>query len=193
MEFFDVVKSRRSVRKYKSQQVEKEDILKILDAANWAPSAMNRQPWEFIVVSGEWIKRLGDSYKVIVEEFTRESDESGSIISNSDFVKFAAVYGGAPVVIAVLIPKYEAANDRKAYLESASAAMENLVLAAADLGLGTCWMTGPLLDESNLHSILQVAEDREFVAITPLGYPETTPEPLRRRDPELKEKVKWLE
>jgi Nitroreductase len=52
MEFFDLVKNRRSIRKYKTQSVDKDDILKILDAANWAPSAMNWQPWEFIVVSG---------------------------------------------------------------------------------------------------------------------------------------------
>lgn len=59
MEFFDLIKNRRSIRKYKTQPVHKEDVLKILDAANWAPSAMNRQPWEFLVISGELLKPLG--------------------------------------------------------------------------------------------------------------------------------------
>ena len=68
MEFFDLVKNRRSVRKYKAQPVDKEDILKILDAANWAPSAMNWQPGEFIVASGELLKPLGNSFKTVVEK-----------------------------------------------------------------------------------------------------------------------------
>lgn len=195
MEFFDVVKNRRSIRRYKTQQVNKEDILKILDAANWAPSAMNWQPWEFIVVSGEWLKRLGNSYKGVVEEFTSrlyEKDDS-KIISNDEFVKFAAVYGGAPVVIVVLAKINDDPDEQKANLESACAAMENLVLAAADLGLGTCWMTGPLRDESSLRDILSIPDDKEIVAVTPLGYPEVTPKPVPRKDPKLEQKITWLE
>lgn len=195
MEFFDLVKNRRSVRRYKAQSVDRMDILKILDAANWAPSAMNWQPWEFIVVSGEWLKQLGDSYKGVVEGFTsrlHEKDDS-KIISNDEFVKFAAVYGGAPIVIVVLTKINDDPDERKANLESACAAMENLILAATDLGLGTCWMTGPLRDEGNLRSILNIPDDREIVAVTPLGYPDTTPKPLPRLDLELKQKIKWLE
>jgi predicted oxidoreductase (fatty acid repression mutant protein) len=61
MEFFEVIKKRRAVRQYKADPVNKEDILKILDAANWAPSAMNMQQWEFIVVSGVWKNKMGYS------------------------------------------------------------------------------------------------------------------------------------
>ena len=189
MEFFDLVKSRRSVRKYKDQTVDKEDILKILDAANWAPSAMNWQPWEFIVVSGELIKSMGDSFKAVVEKIMRESEETAF---DEKFVDFAARYGGAPVVIVMLTRASEKLNVRKANLESTSAAMQNLVLAAADLGLGTCWMTGPLHDENNLRSILDISPDNEIVAVTPLGYPDEVPEPHSRLDAGLKQKVRWL-
>jgi nitroreductase len=159
MEFFDVIKKRRAIREYKPKQVSKEDILKILDAANWAPSALDWQPWEFIVAPGEMFKQI--SY-------------------------------GAPVIIFVLIKNRKSSNERRASLESASAAMENLVLAATDLGLGTCWMTGPLWDEDNLRRELDVQDDLEFVAVTPLGYPDAAPKPQPRKDPELKQKVKWL-
>ena len=189
MEFFDLVKSRRSVRKYKDQTVDKEDILKILDAANWAPSAMNWQPWEFIVVSGKLIKFMGDSFKDVVEKIMRESEETAF---DEKFVDFAARYGGAPVVIVVLTRASEKPNVRKANLESTSAAMENLVLAATSLGLGTCWMTGPLHDENNLRHILDISPDKEIVAVTPLGYPDEVPEPHPRVDAELKQKVRWL-
>jgi nitroreductase len=188
MEFFDLVKNRRSVRKYKAQPVDKEDILKILEAANWAPSAMNWQPWEFIVVSGELLKPLGNSFKTVVEKIMYESEET----FDDEFVKFAAHYGGAPVVIVVLTRASEKPNVGKANLESTSAAMENLVLAATNLGLGTCWMTGPLHDENNLRSILDISPDKEIVAVTPLGYPDEVPEPRPRLDAELKQKVRWL-
>ncbi len=193
MEFFDLIKNRRSIRRYKTQTVHKEDILKILDAANWAPSAMNLQPWEFIVVSGESLKPLANSYKQVVEEFTSKLAEDSEIISNDDFVKFAAKFGGAPIVIVVLTKASDEPNERKAYLESASAAMENLILAAADLGLGTCWMTGPLRDEASLRRILDIPSDKELVAVTPLGYPDEVPTPLPRIDEELKQKIKWTE
>lgn len=189
MEFFDLVKKRRSVRKYKSQPVDKEDILKILDAANWAPSAMNWQPWEFIVVSGELLKSMGNSFKAVMEKIMQESEEKAF---NDEFIKFAAHYGGAPVVIIVLTKASEKPNVVKANLESASAAMENLVLAATNLGMGTCWMTGPLHDENSLRDILDISPDKEIVAVTPLGYPDEVPEPRPRLDAELKQKVRWL-
>lgn len=82
---------------------------------------------------------------------------------------------------------------RKANLESASAAMENLLLAATALGLGTCWMTGPLRDEQALRGILAIPEVKEIVAVTPLGYPQGTPNDQPRLDPALKQKVWWVE
>lgn len=194
MEFFDLVKNRRSVRKYKSDLVRKEDILKILDAANWAPSAMNWQPWEFIVVSGNRLKEMGVSYENVARNFSQslyEKDDS-QIISSKEFIKFAAVYGGAPFVIVVLVKLSKERGEQKSNLESAAAAMQNLVLAAADLGLGTCWMTGPINDEIYLRRILDIPNDREIVAVTPLGYPDVTPPKIPRKDPELKDKTKWL-
>lgn len=191
MEFFDLVKNRRSVRKYKAQPVDKKDILKILDAANWAPSAMNWQPWEFIVVSGKLLKPLGNSFRSVVEKMIYESEDNETAF-NEEFVKFAAHYGGAPAVIVVLTKTSSEPNEKKASIESASAAMQNLILAAADLGLGTCWMTGPLRNERGLRDILDIPDDREIVAVTPLGYPDKIPKPLPRLDAELKQKIRWL-
>jgi len=190
-----LVKSRRSVRKYKSQAVAKEDILKILDAANWAPSAMNWQPWEFIVISGERLKQLGDSYKKVVNSFSQElyQKDDSKVISGDEFIKFAASYGGAPVIIVLLVKTANTPDAQNANIESGCASMQNLVLAAANLGLGTCWMTSPLDDESTLRHILDIPNDRKMVAVTPLGYPDTTPEALPRKDPALKDIIKWLD
>lgn len=196
MELFETIHARRAVRQYRPDPVPKEAILKVLDAANRAPSAMNRQQWEFVVVTGkETIHRMGASYRAIVGVFTRNWDPSplrGSL-SREEFIRFAESYGNAPVVIVVLTDTADTDNFRKANLESASAATENLVLAATALGLGTCWMTGPLQDGKALRQILSIPETKELVAVTPLGYPAAVPPVPTRIDPDLVQKVRWVE
>lgn len=189
MEFFEVVKSRRAVRMYKPDPVEREHILKILDAANWAPSGMNKQQWEFMVVSGSKKAALGESYRKIAEKYTRDWEES----AKQKFIDYAATYGGAPVVIVVLTEASAIEPIRKMHLQSASAAMENLVLAARALGLGTCWMIGPLQDEAHIREVLGIPEGLEIVCVTPLGYPAEDPEPPARIDPDLAQKVRWVD
>jgi len=195
MELFEAIHARRAVRKYRPGPVPEEEIKMILDAANQAPSAMNLQQWEFVVVTRkETIHQMGASYRAIVEEFTRNWDPSplrGSL-SREEFVRFAESYGGAPVVIVVLTDTADAENFRKANLESASAATENLLLAATALGLGTCWMTGPLQDGKALRRILAIPDTKELVAVTPLGYPDVVPPAPARIDPDLVQKVRWV-
>ena len=71
--------------------------------------------------------------------------------------------------------------------------MENLILAALDLGLGTCWMLAPLWDEAVFRKILDISNDKEIVGITPLGYPDMIAKPIPRLDTELKSKVYEIE
>lgn len=195
MDFFEVINTRRSIRKFKQEPVNKEDILKILHAANWAPSALNLQPWEFLVVAGDKKNMLGRNYGKIVDSYTKDWDESPdkAFMPRREFIQFANVYGGAPVIIVVLVEAHSDPNYQKALLESASAAMENMLLAATALGLGGCWMTGPLEDEKYLRSKLAIPEDRDIVAVSPIGYPAVTPAPRPRLDPDLTRKVRWLE
>ncbi len=195
MDVFEAIRRRRAVRRYSPDPVSREDVHTILDAANWAPSAMNRQQWEFLVVTGKKIREMGESYRAIIEEYTKNWDPSplrGSL-SREEFIRFAGSYGRAPAVIVVLTEMSDSRDLSKANLESASAAMENLLIAATALGLGTCWMTGPLRDEQALREILAIPNDREIVAVTPLGYPEGTPNDQPRLDPGLEQKVRWVE
>lgn len=189
MEFFDVIKKRRSVRAYTGEPVSRSDIMKILDAGNFAPSGRNLQQWEFLVVSGERVKQLGASYGRIAEGYTRDWEPE----ARDNFIAYASSYGGAPVILAVLAEASDHPATRKMHLESGSAAMENIVLAAAALNLGTCWMLGPLQDEAAVRQILQVSDEWEIVAISPLGHPVAWPEAPARLDPDLKRKVRWLD
>jgi nitroreductase len=194
LEVIEAIHNRRAVRQYRPDPVSRETICAILDAAYHAPSALNRQQWEFIVVRGDTIREMGESYHSTIAEYVRNWDASPmrDFISRDGFIRFARTYGGAPVVIVVLTPVDPLPSFRKANLESASAAMENLLLAATSFGLGTCWMTGPLRDEAALRRILAIPEDREIVAITPLGYPEAIPAAPPRLDPALVQKVRWV-
>jgi len=195
MELFEAIHARRAVRQYRPDPVPEAEIRKILDAANQAPSAMNLQQWEFVVVtSQDTVREMGESYRAIVEEFTKNWDPAplrGSL-SREEFIRFAESYGGAPVVIVVLTDTADTKNFRKANLESASAATENLLLAATARGLGTCWMTGPLQDGKALRRILSIPDTKELVAVTPLGYPATVPPAPARIDPDLVRKVRWV-
>ena len=196
MDLFEAIRRRRSVRRYLPDPVKKEDILTVLDAANQAPSAMNRQQWEFIVITGRKIGEMGESFRQIIEEYTKNWESSrmkGSPFTREEFIRYAATYGGAPVVIVVLTDTAQTADLWRANLESASAAMENLLLAATALGLGTCWMTGPLQDEISLRRILEIPKEKEIVAVTPLGYPAEMPDMPPRIDSGLEKKVRWVE
>lgn len=147
MEFMDTVKARKSVRSYSSKMVEAEKLRGILEAARIAPSWANRQCWSFIVVTDrEKIRKL-----------------AGGLIN--PWLKYAPV-----VIVACGNPKKSGSrNGMDYYLVDVAIAMEHLILAAADFGLGTCWIGG--FDEKKVKSILGVPDNIKIVALTPVGYP----------------------
>lgn len=148
MEFFDVISARRSVRGYKDAPVEDEKILKCLEAARLAPSWKNGQCWSFIVVRDPTkIKAMAHP---IVNPWLPQ----------------------APcVIVACADPKKSGERDgRQYYLVDTGIAMEQLVLAAAAQGLGTCWIG--IYDEAKIKEILGIPEELRVVALTPLGYPD---------------------
>lgn len=187
MEFYDVVHNRRSIRKYKTEVVPRDAILRILDAACWAPSGMNLQQWEFIVVSGGKKEQLGEPYAKAMEKIGHDWTEEQRKMSLAAARKF----NWAPHVIVALAPKADDAFVQKMHVESVSAAFENLLLAACAEGLGTCWAMGPLLEEEAIRSILEIPPDKEIVALTPLGYPDMEATAPPRKD--LATKVTWVE
>ena len=151
MEFSEVVKKRRSIRRYKDAPVPKETIEKILEAARIAPSAGHRQPWHFIVVQ-----------------------DKGTIEKLAGRSKWAAE---APAMIVGLAdPEASPSwcdND-------VGIAFEHIVLTATDLGLGTCWM-GQTRRDAEVKGLLGIPDKFKVVALTPLGVPDETPGPKERK------------
>lgn len=163
MAFLELVRRRRSIRKYKPDPVPQEKLEYVLEAARWAPSWGNRQCWRFTVVTDE------DKRKAIA---TRE---------------WAAE---APaIIVGCAIPSLSGSKfDQQYYMLDMGIAMEHLILAAAEQGLGTCWISGQF-DEETVKQALKIPHDMRVVALTPLGYPAETPSPKDRKG--LDEIVKY--
>ena len=170
--FLDLAEKRRSVRAYKPDDVPEELLQTVLEAGRLAPSACNKQPWRFIVVRSETGRRaLGAAY-------AREW------------------FWKAPLVIAVCILPKEAwtrAHDGKNYaMVDGALAMDHLQLAAAELGLGTCWICA--FDPAAARETLGLPDDAEIVGMTPLGFPDVEANPrVRSRRPlgETVMKERW--
>ncbi|MGB2706217.1 MAG: nitroreductase family protein [Candidatus Omnitrophota bacterium] len=161
MEAFDAISKRASVREYQSRPVDKTLLEKLIDAARRAPSARAVEPWEFVVVTD----------KEILEKL-------GQIASTGPFIKDAAC------CIAVYC------KDTKYYLEDGAAATENILLAAAGLGLGACWVAGdkkPYADQ--VSKLLGATQDLKLVSLIPVGWPETEPKQVKNR--KLKDVIHW--
>ena len=146
MEFLEIIKGRRSIRKYLPREVEKEKLESILEAAQWAPSASNKQPWHFIVVKNSKTRtRLGQLHPY--GRFMKES----------------------PIVIVVLgnpevHPKY--------YLSDPHQAVQNILLTAYWQGLGSCWMgVRGASFENEIKELLNIPEAYTVVCTISIGYP----------------------
>jgi nitroreductase len=168
MEFFDLITQRYSVRGYVSRPVEEEKLAKVLEAAVIAPTAANRQPFRLIVVPTRG----------------REA-ELKRIYARDWFVQ-------APLVICACGVGAEAwrRKDGRGYVDiDVTIAMDHLILAAHDLGLGTCWIGA--FDPAAAREVLGLEPGLEPLVFTPLGYPAVAAKPKQRRP--LADLVRFLD
>ncbi len=201
MEVFSVINSRRSIRRFKPDLVSREAIIKMLDAANKAPSATNKQPWSFIVLEA---KNISELTKISEEAFDErfggmpkeEAEKKLSRLSLYEDDKYEGLnrfyrtLGGAPVVIVVTAKFGDSDYDSMLNTASASAAVQNLLLAAWDLGLGSCWMMGPLQKRNEeIHNLLAIPKNEHIIAIVPVGYPDKIPAEPQKDS--INEKIRW--
>lgn len=212
MEELQFIYKRHSVRKFQEKPVRGEDLEAILTAAVHAPSGKNLQNWHFVVVSRrELIEQLAGAVQEKnkqLAEFISDEAERKSFVG---MVPYHTVFKGAPVVILVyagpypsvadsllrsgIMPQQEAQSYAKPDpgIQNIAAAMENLVLAAAALGYGTCWMTGPTYAAEEISELVGFAKDGyHLAAMTPLGIPAAASSQRTRRKP-LAEVVTFIE
>jgi nitroreductase len=161
MEILEAIRTRRSIRKYKSTPIPEELLKEVLSSARMAPSGVNSQPWKLIVVVDEDTKR--------------------KLVQACNGQKFIAE---APVIIAGCGFPDDAyptiGGYMNGYVMDVTIAMDHLILAAASVGLGTCWIGA--FKEEKVKEALGVPADVRVVALTPLGYPDETPAKRPRKD-----------
>ena len=152
MDLMEVIRTRRSVRKYQDKPIAKELLETIVDAGRLAATARNEQPWEFIVVTDPPLK--------------------AQVAAATDHGKFIAQ---AAAMIAVFC------KDCKYFLEDGSAATQNILLAAHGLGIGSCWIAGDKKDYApEVADILGVPAGFRLISLVALGYPAEQPQKAKR-------------
>jgi nitroreductase len=147
MQAIEAMKIRRSIRTYTAQPVERKIIEEIVDCARLAPTAMNDQPWEFVVIT-----------------------EKSALASIPPMLGHAEYIANAAFAVLVL------SRETQYFVEDCSAATENLLIAAAAHGLGSCWVAGT--QQAYAPAVAKAfgaPEDRKLIAIVSFGYPAESP------------------
>jgi nitroreductase len=191
-QLLELLRSRRSIRRFADQSVSREDLARLLEAARWAPSNHNRQPWRFLVLDDrERIRGLARSVGQSLAVKLKSLPALASAYAG-DLAHYATLFAQAPVVI-VALHKHPVSVSA-ALLEgvpnpglvsgdplSVAMAVQNLLLAAHALGLGACVMTAPLLVQDAVAGALRLPAGHDLTCFVALGYPAESPEPPRRK------------
>lgn len=194
MRTLDAIKTRRSVRKFKEDAIPKEILEEVLDAARWAPSAHNSQPWKFIIVENPLKDKIADTLRNM-------ADRMPDRVTKAEMWRASKMVKQAPVLITVwskriMSSKLESSSDEAHFhitrtyeVQSVAAAIQNILLAAKELGLGAVWIGVVLFVEDKIKELCR-AQD-ELMAIIPIGYPASEPQQPPKRK-QLTEIVSYL-
>jgi len=153
MEVFEVIRKRRSIRRYKQESIPREHLEKILEAARLAPSAGNRQPWSFIIVRDVQRKKL-------LAEIARNQ----MFLADADLI---------------IVALADAEASPKWFKQDVMIAIEHMVLTSASLGYGTCWIGA--FKEEQVKQLLKIPEKIAVVALLPIGVPDEETQPRPRK------------
>ena len=190
MDVFTAMKERRSCRDFLPEPVSEETIEKILEAATWAPSPLNMQGWEFIVVTNQEVKEKIYSESERCREWALEKSGWKWLGGYKvDFLK------SAPVIIVIIgdpkktgVDMFMEEGKKAGYQHACAAAIQNMHLAAHALGLGSLWFT--FFDKQNLRDILGIDPEKTPVALVCLGKAGSEPQDMPRKD--VKEKTTYV-
>lgn len=184
----DAIRKRRSVRSYETKPIRREILNSIIEAGNEAPSAMNSQPWRFVVVEDKEMKRklLNAAVPQVkkITELVKDVDPERYEAIKKRYTELPdPVYYSAPTIVFVI------GNGRYA-AHSCPMACENMMLAAQSLGIGSCWVGfGAMVTEDpEVRGILELKDDDAIFGPILLGYPKGE----TKRPPKKEPKVKWI-
>ena len=183
MEFKEVVKLRRSCRAFEPDPVPPDQLAAILEAGQWAPSPMNALPWEFVIITDVEIKA----------QVREVSEAAKQAVLDGGGPGFAAKYDmefleKAPVIIAVVFDPTQKGlgdffNQKHGAVQAVSACVQNMMLAAAEYGLGSLFFTW--FDPEKMRSVLNIPDSLEIAAVIPIGKPKGEVKAPPRKEPKV--------
>lgn len=188
--FQDLLRSRRSIRRYEARPVAPEVLRRVLEAGTWAPSAHNRQPWRFVVLTDlsqrqALATRMGELLRA---SRLADGDATGDV--EADVTRsYARIAGAGAAIVAFLtmedMDTYPDARRSRAEelmaVQGVAMAVQNLLLAAHSEGLGACWMCAPLFCQEEVGRALGVPAHWQAQALITLGHPASRGKPAARR------------
>lgn len=163
MEILEAIRTRRSIRTYQPDPVPHDLLVKILEAGQWAPSASNSQPWSFVVFTDPEVKRR--ITRCFLYGWFLDEAPTGIVVSVDPRLSSCPIQDG-------------------------SLAVQNMMLAAHALGLGTCWIN-PGLNDEEVKVILNIPREQRLICALSLGYPTETPSKLRKRLGDIAFSGRW--
>ena len=185
MELFEAIHTRQTQGKVKSEPLPRETIEKLLSAAVQAPNHYKVRPWRFVVLTGKGRERLGDA-------MAASQMDSQPELPQEAFDKTRSLPLRAPLVIAVGADK---PSEEKVIevenISAASAACQNILLAAHGLGLGAIWRTGKWARDAKVKEFLGFSADQHIVGFIYVGFPEFTPDHHQR--PSFEDRTTWMD
>jgi nitroreductase len=196
-----LLRARRSVRQFTSRPIPRELLARLVEAATLAPSATNRQPWRYAVVtSAAKIRGLQDAVRHKLEqmaELVRQGHHGDDLGNYWDYFHQALCSATAVIVpqyrvhpdlIAQLLEsggadasEWNTSQSMQVELCATSAGVMALLLQAQAEGLAGCWMSGPMVARAELAALLEIREPWNILGLVALGYPSATPPPTPRR------------
>jgi coenzyme F420-0:L-glutamate ligase/coenzyme F420-1:gamma-L-glutamate ligase len=180
----DLIKERRSIRKYSSRPISTAVLNEILEAARWAPSAHNAQPWRFIALIDRSLKR--ELAEAMAKAWEADMIKDGAPSEASENQRKASVerFTRAPVLIVAcltmrdMISHADESRQKSEHdlaVQSLGAAIQNMLLVAHSKNLGACWFCAPIFCKETLRQVLKIPEDAEPQALIAIGYPAEKP------------------
>lgn len=180
MDVWQAIRERRSCREFAPIPVEDDKLQAVLEAGRWAPSVLNKQPWRFTVIKNQELKEgLRESCQNTVEFLHQASGWKWLGRYQVDFLV------QAPIIIAVTADPRDTGADQflpgrgESYAFSCCAAIQNMLLAAHALGLGSLWYT--LYDKEKVKQILGISPHIDLVSMVVIGYPAAVPGSVPRK------------
>ncbi len=198
-----LIRGRRSIRKWKRDEVSDELLKKAVELATWAPNGGNFQGWHFIIVKNkEVIEKMANAVQSVIDKIASWPEAKSWQEDILRFQKNASFFRNAPVCIGVFTSEYQGVMDkvlivRESFdheakeilgfrrsaptaIQSTAAAVTTMLLVFQQMGLGVVWLGAPLMAKKEIETLLNVPPNLSLVCLVAVGYPDESPQKERR-------------